>query len=52
MGFVVDEVCAGLRAKSSQVEHPPEVVTSLGSECIKGAWFEDRFLVLLGPNFE
>jgi len=47
---VVDEVSEVLRAKFSTVEHQSAVVTSLGSEYIKGG--EDRFLMLLGPNFE
>lgn len=51
--FVVDEVSEVPRANSGTVEHQPAVVTSLGSEYIKGVgWFEGRFLMLLGPNFE
>lgn len=48
MGMVVDSVSEVLRLPSSTIEPPPEIVTGINSEYIKGvAKLEDRLLIFL-----
>jgi len=48
MGMIVDSVSEVLRLQASTIEPPPEIVTGLTSECIKGvAKLEDRLLIFL-----
>lgn len=48
MGMIVDAVSEVLRLPSSTIEPPPEIVTGLNAEYIKGvAKLEDRLLIFL-----
>lgn len=48
MGMVVDSVSEVLRLPSDTIEPPPEIVTGINSEYIKGvAKLEDRLLIFL-----
>jgi purine-binding chemotaxis protein CheW len=48
MGMIVDSVSEVLRLPSSTIEPPPEIVTGVNSEYIKGvAKLEDRLLIFL-----
>jgi len=48
MGMVVDSVSEVLRLPASTIEPPPEIVTGINSEYIKGvAKLEDRLLIFL-----
>ena len=48
MGMVVDSVSEVLRLPSSTIEPPPEIVTGINAEYIKGvAKLEDRLLIFL-----
>jgi len=48
MGMIVDSVSEVLRLQASMIEPPPEIVTGINSECIKGvAKLEDRLLIFL-----
>jgi purine-binding chemotaxis protein CheW len=48
MGMVVDSVSEVLRLPSNTIEPPPEIVTGINSEYIKGvAKLEDRLLIFL-----
>jgi len=48
MGMVVDAVSEVLRISASTIEPPPEIVTGINSEYIKGvAKLEDRLLIFL-----
>lgn len=48
VGFVVDAVREVLRIKESTVEAPPQVVTGIGSDYLKGVGkLDDRLLILL-----
>jgi purine-binding chemotaxis protein CheW len=48
MGMIVDSVSEVLRLSSSTIEPPPEIVTGVNSEYIKGvAKLEDRLLIFL-----
>jgi len=48
MGMVVDSVSEVLRIPSSTIEPPPEIVTGIDSEYIKGvAKLDDRLLIFL-----
>lgn len=48
MGMIVDAVSEVLRLPASIIENPPEIVTGLNSEYIKGvAKLEDRLLIFL-----
>jgi purine-binding chemotaxis protein CheW len=48
MGMVVDSVSEVLRLPSSTIEAPPEIVTGVNSDYIKGvAKLEDRLLIFL-----
>lgn len=48
MGMIVDSVSEVLRLPASTIEPPPEIVTGVNSEYIKGvAKLEDRLLIFL-----
>lgn len=48
MGMVVDSVSEALRLPANTIEPPPEIVTGVNSEFIKGvAKLEDRLLIFL-----
>ncbi len=48
MGMIVDAVSEVLRLSSSTIEPPPEIVTGVNAEYIKGvAKLEDRLLIFL-----
>jgi len=48
MGMVVDSVSEVLRLPSNTIEPPPDIVTGINSEYIKGvAKLEDRLLIFL-----
>jgi len=48
MGMIVDSVSEVLRLPASTIEPPPEIVTGINSEYIKGvAKLEDRLLIFL-----
>ena len=48
MGMIVDSVSEVLRLPSSTIEPPPEIVTGINSEYIKGvAKLDDRLLIFL-----
>ena len=48
MGMIVDAVSEVLRPAASTIEPPPEIVTGINGEYIKGvAKLEDRLLILL-----
>lgn len=48
MGMIVDAVSEVLRLQSSTIEPPPEIVTGVNAEYIKGvAKLEDRLLIFL-----
>ncbi len=48
MGMIVDAVSEVLRLQSSTIENPPEIVTGVNAEYIKGvAKLEDRLLIFL-----
>lgn len=48
VGYVVDSVREVLRIEASAIEPPPEVVSGIGSEYIKGMGrLDDRLLILL-----
>ena len=48
MGMIVDSVSEVLRLQTSTIENPPEIVTGVNAEYIKGvAKLEDRLLIFL-----
>ncbi len=48
MGMVVDSVSEVLRLQTSTIENPPDIVTGVNAEYIKGvAKLEDRLLIFL-----
>jgi len=47
-GMIVDSVSEVLRLRASMIEPPPDIVTGINSECVKGvAKLEDRLLIFL-----